>query len=401
MVRRWVALCLGLGGCALNAQSMPYMDTPEAALVCHRPEEVPAKVQCEGRHLWRENKNVALYNLTLGMAAMELAVDELARDAFVRATEVMQFSVGAERGEVSLLLMENIKYFKGGLHEQQMALLMLGMAFANLGDLEGARASFLRALASDDTSLTGFRDDNALTYYLLARTYSADGDVDNARIARTQALALASWCTACGKERLATDNVVLIVGIGRPLMRIWGASAATDVYVTRPSATQGCTVEVGGASHGCELMFDALEQVAGRDVVQRHVYQVVKGVASEVAQPWLDRALGGSFTKLGLDMIGKADLRASPVMTQGLAIVSLSLAPGRQEIDVVARDAQGARLAEESARVVIDVPRTGELYRYVRLGPHRNAHGWQCGTSNRFGYPDDDARFQADYEFFR
>ncbi len=49
------------------------------------------------------------------------------------------------------------------------------------------------------------------------------------------------------------------------------------------------------------------------------------------------------------------------------------------------------------------VPADRAAVRYVRLAPHRRdaARGYGCGTPNRFDYPIDDARFQAEYVKFK
>jgi len=390
-------------GC--NPVAMPYMNTPEADVVCHRYDAAIAKVRAERRYLNGEDKNVALFNLTLGVAGLEAGRLDAARDGFTRATSVMDFTTGRERGLTSMALMENVKYFKGGLHEQQLAWLLQGIAFEGLGDAESALVSYRRALDVDASSgVEELREDDALAWYLAARGFQRRGDVDAASLAMEHAAEAAPWCLACSLERSEADNLVVLVGLGEPLARVWGATAAVDAYIPRPSAAQRCEVLVDGVSvGGCSLLFDALDQIAGRDPDTRHTVQAIKGGAVGAAQPWLDRALSGRFTKLGLGQIGLADLRAVPVFPQGVGLVAAPVPPGRRRVEVVAYDGAGRPLRDHGVVFTEDVGRDGPTFRYVRLAPHRRDHarGYRCGAPNRFDYPIDDARFQAEYVKFR
>ncbi|GEM_PF-1853969 len=403
-----VVVAVVVTGCAtsINSMALPYMDSAEAYAFCHNNARALRLLDREGRHKDPSNKNFALYNMTYAIAATEEGDYPRALFALRNVTGTMRTGVGRNRGMASVALMENIKYFKGTVHEQIFAFALQGALYYHAGDDEKAQASLRLALLVDDKlSLGDSRGDVPLAYFFLARSMLRSGDTDNLAIATRRLKHWAPNCPFCDGARLKNDNAVFVVGYGKPPVRAIDRDPAVDVYFAGGSAVAGCTVTIDGTAVGrCVQVFDASAQAAGRSVPTRHKVQAGKGVVTRAGGGVLDKATGGRFTGLGGDYIGKADLRAFPTMPGFVAVVTAQVPPGMHMLRIDALDSAGRVMPRYAySREIYAVPSDRHVVTYVRLGFDRQAataSRRRCGTPNEYNYPDDDARFQTTYKKF-
>ncbi len=410
MYARVVATALLLSGCGfVNARMLSYQGSPEADAFCHRYRHAIDKVRHEGRYLATNDRNYALYNLTLGIAALEYGDAPAAIEGFRNATDVFGAGVGRAEGLASIFLTESIKYFKGGVHERELAFLLQGLAYLHVGDLEAARASFRTSLLMDSlSSVPTMADDLSLGHYLLARTMERLGDdPDNLRIAWGKVASTSPGCAYCTPERARGDNAVFVVGLGRPVLRTWGATKSVDAYRGVPSQAVWCDVRLDGRSIGkCAMLYQGWQQATGQDPAKRHGIQLVKGVAVDAGTPSLDAVTGGHWTKLGGDEMGWADLRAVPVFPGAIGLVTARVPPGVHTLEVVGLDRSGAAVESTSyRRQFFAVPEDREVVTFLRLDEFRQTglgprDPMQCGTANELDYSGEDGRFQTTYEKF-
>ena len=401
------AIATVASACGVNRLSYPYRDSAEADVVCNRYRSAIDKTLREARYAMPDNKNAALYSLTLGTAALEYGDLALATSALRRATDtMMSLSAGRVRGSASVVLGENLKVFKGGIHEQELALLLQGIAYYQAGDIQTARASFQTAVLADNSSgVRELADDLAAGYYWLGRSLQRLGEGDNARIAFERLNRLMPGCVYCQPARALSDNLVVTVGLGPPPIRFPGASPSIDQYYAPPYDEAWCEVRIDGSSVGkCAVVFDAAQQIGGRDASTRHTIQTIKGVSLAAGSPFLENVTRGYWSKLGGNDMAKADLRAVPVFPGRLGLVSARLSPGDHTLEIVGMRMNGTVV--ESTRYVANhlaIPESGEVAIYVRIAPDRfraESRSMACGTPNVLEYPDDDARFQSTYVRF-
>lgn len=294
------------------------------------------------------DKNMVLYDLALISSAMRGRDYDTAEKASFRALGTMWSDAGKGKGQASLISAESIKIFKGDPFEKAMAAIYAGIIYYNRGEYDNARASFTKATLAIKQKKVSHRNDFALAYALLAKTYLKLGDKDNARIALKQARKRYGH-PAFNMERLEKENALFFIEIGfapRKIRTGPGKSLASYVRSKYPERYVSISVDgrsVGRAAEAADLTYQA--QTKGR--TGKDAVQVTKGVARDAATVATvvaaNEAVKGNKTAgwvaLGTGLFAlanqsQADIRQWELLPDRLHLLSMNLKPGRRAINL-------------------------------------------------------------------
>jgi tetratricopeptide (TPR) repeat protein len=197
-----------------------------------------------------EDSDFVMHNMRLGSCALYAGDLRMADTYLKRATDIVDTSVGSGRGAVSVALWESAKYFKGEAYERIALYYYRGLANFLGGTYDIARASFHNALLTDKQSPSEqHREDAAIAYYMLARSYLGSGDRQNARIAIEKARNLHKDNPYFALSKIESDNLFLLVETGKgPLWHIGKYEHKT--LMGRPSPAQAADVYIDGVKVG-------------------------------------------------------------------------------------------------------------------------------------------------------
>jgi hypothetical protein len=268
-------------------------------------------------------------------------------------------SPGALAGAVSLATWEGTRVYLGDTHERAYASFLGGVMYWMLGQDDNAAALWRNSLDIDRESVDGFREDFALTQYLLAKyNWNKPGQRDNAEIYLNQARRSWPGNPYLRPERVERDNVVVLVEVGTgPRKATTGPQGSMLVWERGPYRGGPVTVDVNGSSPMLSSqILDLFEQsryalrVMGKDVLQ-----AVKGTAAAVGVGYAvyrftDSPLLAILAALLLKTM-PADMRQWWGLPAQVQLVSTHLPPGKYTLGVRTGHSGGDQLAGQYVRV--------------------------------------------------
>ncbi len=283
-----------------------------------------------------------------------------------RATSVVDTSIGAGRGVVSLLSWESAKYFKGEQYERMALYYLRGLLNFLGGDYDKARASFNNALLVDKASNDPkYQEDNAAVFYMLAHTYKRLGNDDNARIALEKAIRANPKNPFLSKERFNRDNLILLIETGKGPIKVRDNYIPTIAHLTaRPDPFSTVYVFIDGrkTKESSAELVNYFYQGKTQGVKGREAVQAVKGVAARVA----DELFCGGLART---VAGEADIRTWHFLPHNVLLFSTHVTPGLHTITLKFMNEKGEELVGyQQTHYYISVPQEGARFVLLRSG---------------------------------
>lgn len=234
----------------------------------------------------KNNKDVVLYHLALTSSAMKSGDWALAEKSSLAAQQIMWSDAGKGKGVASLASSEAIKIFKGEPFEKAMAAIYNGIMYFNRQDYDNARASFSKALLAMAQKKEESRQDFALGYFLLAKTFLKQGERDNAKITLEKASKIYPYeKTLFNLELLEQSNALFLLEFGpAPIKKPTGPGNSLIEWV-RPSYVEKAAQVYLDAQYylnSVEIV-DLTKQAASKGSTGKDTIQAVKGTAREVS----------------------------------------------------------------------------------------------------------------------
>ncbi len=256
---------------------------------------------------------------------------------------------GKGRGQASLLSAESIKLFKGEPFEKSMAALYAGIIYLNLGDLDNARAAFLKAdMAIKKTSESG-QNTNQLAMYLLSKLFHQLNEKDNAEIAIKKIKVEHNGYFS--KEAIEKDNVIFLFQQGQvPLKVRAGPGGSLVQWMIRggqPVYKGFVQVDQGPKLYGQEIenlaKLAQLKEWNSKDTIQatkgvlREASVAAAVVAADKASKDKDEVAGWVALGAGVFALlnqSQADVRQWELLPESIQMVSSQMDVGVHQVHI-------------------------------------------------------------------
>lgn len=321
-----IGLCLSF----LGAVSCSYKWTAEDRFNAFRfAEAEQIIIDTSGKKVGdQESKDYVLWNIRLGSIAFYKGNYKKADDYFERATSVVDSSIGKGRGAVSVALWESAKYFKGEVYERTALYYYRGLANFLCNKFDAARASFHNGLLTDKQSVKEeFQEDNASLFYLLGRTFLANGDEQNARISLKKASNVRPENQYIEYSHIANDNIFLMIETGNG-PRWWVGKYQHKYFWGRPGPAQAADIYINGKRVGkAEMLVSWYHQGNTEGSTGKDKLQKAKSCIWQAAD-----ALGLSCITAICAVSTKADIRSWAFIPDAVWLFSMKLEPGGYNI---------------------------------------------------------------------
>jgi tetratricopeptide (TPR) repeat protein len=309
----------------------------------------------------KDEKNVVLADIHYAGATFVAGDYRDAQTALVSASKIMEdVAFGADRGQQAMAFKHSIRVFKGEPYERAVAYTYLGFMFYRRGDFENARSAFNLALLADRGSKgdnEDYRDDFALAYYLIGKTYLKLGEADTAAIAFGKVKKYMPDNPFADPARLKDTNFTLLVELGcGPKKRPDRVVGSVDVIEPCVYPERSAEVFLDGQSLGkAAKLVDVNYQGTTSGSSSRDTAQAVKGAAVAVLKqiPFVG-IIGGLVEMAG---VNKADLRHWRHMPGEVHVLEAKVADGLHTVQIKFFDGEGKELE-----------RFQQVHHFVRVG---------------------------------
>jgi len=332
-----------------------------------------------------DDSEFVLYNMRLGTCALYAGNLSKADTYLGRATDVIDSSVGAGRGVVSVALWESAKYFKGETYERSALYYYRGIANFLGGKYDRARASFNKALLTDKQAVSEeAREDLAIAYYMLARSYLSEGETQNAQMAIAKGSKVAPGNAFFDFSKLTEDNMFLLVETGQGPYLAKGKHE--DKYLMkRPLAAQAADVYVDGRRIGRTAVASSWShQAATEGATGKDTLQSVKSTTWAIADCLSDICPAFACVSLLCAVSTHADTRAWRFIPDAVWVFSAKVPPGvhtvtlrypyyEKQLEIYGDNPNHTRAMDlygESPRLVEVAVQEGELVGYAETHYH-------------------------------